>query len=94
LFFEGLKRAVLKIDNDFWKCHQEDKNKLQISCTLQGHILKTSRPELGQTPSFSERPAILDQVSREGTKPSTLLIFPSCLENPPPLLGNILGPDG
>ena len=26
--FEGLKRAVMQIDNDFWKHHQEDKNKL------------------------------------------------------------------
>jgi len=92
--FKGLKRAILKIDNDFWKCHQEDKNKLQTLYTLQGYVLRTSRPELGQASSSLERLAILDQVLREGIKLSTPLTFPSCLENPSPLLGNILGSNG
>jgi len=29
--FEGLKRAVIRIDNDFWKRQQEKKHKFQAS---------------------------------------------------------------
>ena len=79
--FEGLKRAMLKIE-------------LQILCTLQGYILRTSRPEPGWAPSFSEGLAILDWVLRKAIKLLTSLTFPSYLKNSSSLLSNILGPDG
>ena len=34
LTFEGLKRAVIKIDNDFWKQHQEEKHKFQTARSI------------------------------------------------------------
>ena len=34
LMFEGLKRAIIRIDNDFWKYQQEEKHKFQASRTI------------------------------------------------------------
>ena len=43
--FEGFKRAVLCIDNDYWKRIQDDKNKPRNNRSLHSHIPKTPRQE-------------------------------------------------
>ena len=42
--FEGLKRAVMRIDNDFWKRHQEEKHKFQAARSTQSYLPKSPRP--------------------------------------------------
>ena len=49
LFFKGLKRAILRINNNYWKHQLENKNKSQTTCTLQIYpsknlCLNPSRP--------------------------------------------------
>lgn len=41
--FEGFKRAVLKIDNDYWKKKQDDANKQRLVQTLQSRLSRTSK---------------------------------------------------
>jgi len=47
LSFEGLKRAMMRIDNNYWKCQQEEKNKLQTACILQNHTPRLPNPSKG-----------------------------------------------
>jgi len=44
--FEGLKRAVLKIDSDYWRRISDDKQKQQTIHTLQNHFPRSPRLEL------------------------------------------------
>ena len=47
--FEGYKRAVLKVDNDYWKKKQDDNNKLKLMQALQSRLSKN----LNKIPSKS-----------------------------------------
>ena len=60
--FEGLKRAVMRIDNDFWKCQQEKRHKFQAARAVQGYIPKAPRPTQGRPSSTSESPALTDKL--------------------------------
>jgi Domain of unknown function (DUF4939) len=56
--FLGLRQAVLRIDNDYWKRKQDDEKKLKIYETLKGRLSKT----IAKTES---------KKSGESSKPST-----------------------
>jgi len=62
LMFEGLKRAVMRIDNDFWKCQQEKKHKFQALRAIQGYIPKASRSIQGRPPPALEGPTLTDKL--------------------------------
>ena len=55
LSFEGFKRAVLQIDNDYWKRIQDDKKRLQTNQFFQHHLTKPLRTEPSQALGAKER---------------------------------------
>jgi len=60
--FEGLKRAVIRIDNDFWKCQQEKKHKFQALRATQGYVPKAPRPIQGRPPPALESLTSTDKL--------------------------------
>jgi len=92
LFFKGLKKAVLRINNDFWKRQQEDKNKFQIAQNLQNYMLKPPELDMGRVQTLLEIVVSCDRLVRKKTR---LPVFStptfSCSDNPPSLISNILG---
>jgi len=60
--FEGLKRAVMRIDNDFWKCQQEEKHKFQALRAIQGYAPKAPRPIQGRPPPTLESLTSTDKL--------------------------------
>jgi len=42
---EGYKRAVLYVDNNYWRRIQDEKNKQKLVQTLQNHFSRTTRAE-------------------------------------------------
>jgi len=63
--FEGLKRAVMRIDNDFWKCQQEEKHKFQALRVTQGYTPKVPRPIQGRPPPALESLISTDKLPRD-----------------------------
>jgi len=93
LFFEGLKQAMLRINNNYWKHQLEDKNKSQTTCTLQIYLSKNPCLDPSRPSSTPERVTNSDRWSQKGPRP----LFPLLSTHPEnlPLLGNnILGLDG
>ena len=72
--FEGFKRAVLRIDNDYWKRAQDNRNKLRTSRPSQYHAPKLPRSEPTRAPGAKERASYTERISRH----------PVSLGNPPP----------
>ena len=62
--FEGLKRAIIRIDNDFWKRQQEEKHKFQASRAIQGYTPKVPRPIQERPPPTLESPISTDKLPR------------------------------
>ena len=90
--FEGYKRAVLRINNNFWRQIQDEKNKARIARTLQHHLPKLSRAENACfTPGsqLSSPECTPPGQPRESTQPAS----PTILETPLSS-SNILSPDG
>jgi len=90
--FEGYKRVVLRIDNNFWRQIQDEKNKARIARTLQHYLPKPPRAEnTCFTPDSRPPPPERTPPGqpRGGTQPAS----PAILENPSSS-SNILGPDG
>jgi len=44
--FEGYKRAVMRIDNNYWRQIQDKKNQVRIAHTLQHHLLRPPRTDI------------------------------------------------
>jgi len=44
--FEGFKRAIMRIDSNYWRRTQDNKNGLRTTRPLQTHFQRTSRPDL------------------------------------------------
>jgi len=63
--FEGLKRAVMRIDNDFWKRQQEEKHKFQASRATQGYAPKAPRPIQERPPPALESLISTDKLLRD-----------------------------
>jgi len=61
--FEGLKRAVMRIDNDFWKCQQEERHKFQAARAVQGYTPKAPRLTQGRPSPTLESPIVTLQVN-------------------------------
>ena len=55
LFFEGFKRAVLQIDNNYQKRIQNNRNKSRINCFYQYYASKPSRLKPSRTLGVKER---------------------------------------
>jgi len=92
--FEGLKRVVLRIDNDYWKRHFEEKQKSNTICATFHPSPRTSGQEGRPTStSVGSRPAYIQPTFKRGKPPTFCsLSFP-----PKGLTTNsatILGPDG
>jgi len=90
LSFEGFKRAVLCIDNDYWKRIHDDKNKLQTSRSPQYQPQKVLRSEPTRPLETRKRANYTKQAPR----------YPSSLGNVPPTppprpsISNLLEVDG
>jgi len=93
--FEGLKRAVMRIDNDFWKHQQEERHKFQATRAVQGYIPKAPRPTQERPSPTLESPTLTNKLPRDCTQGS-LSQAPSSSysKQPPPSTSNILDPDG
>ena len=88
--FEGLKRAVMRIDSDYWRHVQDGKNKTRLARSLQDHIPRPFQAEPSK-PQPSERSNTPERPNRD--KPRAP--FPSSTPPVPlPLPSSILGPDG
>ena len=92
--FKGLKRAVSRIDNDFWKRHQEDKNKLRTVRTLPSFVPRTPRLDSNRFPNAPEGPPNPDRWYWEKPRLSPLSPLTTRPDSSQPLNTNILGPDG
>ena len=92
--FEGLKRAVMRIDNDFWKRQQEGKHKFQASRAIQGYTPKVSRLIQERPPPALEGTTLTDKLFWDCIwRPLTQYSF-SCTEQSLSGTSSILGPDG
>jgi len=88
--FKGYKRAVMRIDNNYWRQIQDDKNKVRMARTLQHHLPKNPRTENYQgTPE--ERPKPSEHIPPNRSKVGNSL---GLIQAPEPPSSNILGPDG
>jgi len=74
--FEGLKRAVMRINNDFWKRQQEEKHKFQASRATQGYASKAPRPIQGRPPPALESLTSTDKLPRDRNR-GPLTQYPS-----------------
>jgi len=93
--FEGLKRAVMRIDNDFWKHQQEEKHKFQALRATQGYVPKAPRPIQGRPPPALESLTSTDKLPRDHNQgPLTQYPSSSHTEQSPSGTSSILGPDG
>jgi len=72
--FEGLKRAVLRIGNDYWKCHLEEKKKFGTVCPTTHSISRTPRQEWRPPITSAKSHSTYTQLSAERTRPSTFQI--------------------
>jgi len=85
--FEGFKRAIMRIDSDYWKRTQDDKNKLRTIRPLQTHFQRISRPDLNQPLPLVMGTSPAERSTRDRPRlplaTSSVTPFPS-----------ILGPDG
>ena len=94
LFFEALKRTVLRIDNDYWKCQLEERNKPHLTRTSQNYAPKNPCPETNRPPNLLERAYISDKWPQEGPRSSPSTFFSACSKSHLPSASSILGPDG
>ena len=93
--FEGLKRAVMRIDNDFWKHQQKERHKFQVVRAIQGYIPKVPRPIQGRPSLTSESSALTNKLPRDYTQGSlSQALSSSHPEQPLFSTSSILGPDG
>jgi len=95
LTFEGLKRAVMRIDNDFWKRHQEEKHKFQTARLTQSYTPKPPRFTQGRPLPTQEGSSLPDKTPRDNSQGLPLQTpFPIHTEPTLPTVSSILGPDG
>jgi len=90
--FEGYKQAVLKIDNDHWQWVQEEKNRQQLACTLQGHLYRTPWPKPPRN-GPNNKPLVPDRQLRDWTRLPNLYNSSQPPIVPPAIPTNVLGPD-
>jgi len=90
-----LKRAVIRIDNDFWKRHQEEKHKFQAARSMQSYLPKLPRPTQRRPSPAQDGLMPSDKAPRDhvqGSSPQTS--FPSRVEPSLSTTVSFLGPDG
>ena len=83
--FEGLKRSVLRIDNDYWKHQLEDKHKLWSTRTSSNAPTRLPREEPIKFVSTTKVLAFPDKNLQDRSR----LLFPAPHNDPlaPPLSG-------
>jgi len=62
--FEGFKRAVLHINNDYWKRTQGDKDRLQLNHSFQHYIPKLLRQKISRSHWANERNITIERMLR------------------------------
>ena len=85
----------MRIDHDFWKCHQEEKHKFQAARLTQSYAPKLPRPTQGRPLSTQEGTSLPDKMPRDSFQ--GLLLQTSSPSHTEPTLSaasSILGPDG
>jgi len=87
--FESFKRAVLQIDNDYWKRIQDNKHKYRTNCFSLHYTFKLPRPDLTRTPGVKERPTPIKRLPNSPLFPGAPSVTP--LQRGPN--SNILGAD-
>jgi len=88
--FEGFKRAVLQIDNDYWKRIQDNKHKSRMNCFSPHYTFKSPRSDLTRTPGVKERPTPIERLPNFPSFPGAPSVTP--LQRGPN--SNILEVDG
>ena len=92
--FKGLKRAVVRINNDFWKPQQEERYKFQALRAIQGYAPKAPRPIQGRPPPALESPTLTDKLPQDcNWGPLTQYPSSSHTEQLPSGTSSILSPD-
>ena len=89
--FEGYKRAVMRVDDNYWRQVQDDKNKINMACTLQHHLPRFPKPEnhrsaLTNRPKTLEPPPLSQQRAWNSPSPTQ--------STEPSSSPGILGPNG
>jgi len=69
LLFEGLKRSVLRIDNDYWKHQLKDKYKFQSTHTLSNVPTRPPRKESIKSVSTTEVLVSPDRNLQDKSRP-------------------------
>jgi len=89
--FEGLRRSILRIDNDYWKHQLEDKHKFWGTHTSSNALTRPPREESIKFVLITEVLASLDRNLRDRFRP----LFPAPHNDLlAPLLSGVLGLDG
>ena len=74
--FERFKRAVLRIDNDYWKRIQDDKHKSRTNCLPPHYTIRSPRPDLTRTPGIEERPNHIERLPSSPSFPGAPSVTP------------------
>lgn len=94
LSFKGLKKVVLKINNDYWKCQQKEKSKAQVTYNLPSYLPKPQQIKTNRALYIPEELSLPDWWSLSRPWPMNSISSPMCLDYPQAPANNILGPDG
>ena len=92
--FEGLKRAVLKIDNNYWKRALEEPNKFHTIHPSQNSPSRTSRVEQKYPAPAVLSPSPTNQATQERTRLSLPQTLAPYAESSASTSTSKLGPDG
>jgi len=85
----------MRIDNNFWKRHQEEKHKFQAARSTQSYLPKSPRPTQGRPSPAQDVLMPSDKAPQDrvqGSSPQTS--FPSRVKPSSSTTVSFLGPDG
>ena len=92
--FEGLKRAVLRIDNNYWKQTLEEQNKICTAHPFQNPLPRAPRVEQKYSAPPAPLSSLTDWATQERTRPSLPRTLTPYTEPSASTSANKLGPDG
>ena len=92
--FKGLKRVVLRVDNNYWKRTLEESNKFRTACSPQNSMPQVPRVEQKYPAPPASLFSFTNQMTQERTRSSLPWTLASHTEPSTSTSTNRLGPDG
>jgi len=71
--FKGLKRAVMRIDSNYWRHIRDGKNKLQLTRSLQEPPTRSNRPDPPKS-VLTDRNLLFKQFARDRPRLPSLIV--------------------